>query len=318
MNNAEKRRPYKGASIIDFPNNYIVVDLETTGLSPKWDSIIEIGAVKVQNGELIEVYQQLINPGFLIDSFISNLTGITNEMLKKEPPLGRVLPDFNEFVQNNIVIGHNVNFDVNFLYDNFSTCLEKPFSNGFIDTMRIARKLFPELEHFRLIDVVKKLGIEEGDFHRALSDCMFTYQCYEAMKQIVVDKYGDYERFKSLFKKNNFYEKCVDLRMLTATEDAIDEDNILFGKVCVFTGTLQRYSRQEAAQIVVNIGGSCSNSVTKKTDFLIMGNNDYCAAIKDGKSTKQKKAEEYKLKGQDIEIIPESVFYDMIGSDWNK
>lgn len=315
MSSKNIKRPYKGSSIIDFPSSYVVVDVETTGLSPEWDSIIEIGAVKVQDGELIEVYQQLVNPGFLIDTFISNLTGITNEMLKNEPPVKSVLPDFSEFVQNSIVVGHNVNFDINFLYDNYSECLEKPFSNGFIDTMRIARKLFPELYHFRLVDIVEKLGIEEGDFHRALSDCMFTYQCYESMKQIVFDKYGDYNSFKSLFKKNNYFEKHVDLRKLTATGNYIDKDNPLYGKVCVFTGTLQRYSRQEAAQIVVNIGGSCLNNVTKKTNYLIMGNNDYCAAIKDGKSTKQKKAEEYKLKGCDIEIIPENVFYDMISSD---
>ena len=76
--------------------------------------------------------------------------------------------------------------------------------------------------------------------------------------------------------------------------------------------SIEKYSRQEAAQIIVNLGGSCENGVTKKTNFLILGNNDYCSSIKDGKSSKQKKAEEYKLKGQDIEIIPESVFYDMI------
>ena len=92
----------------------------------------------------------------------------------------------------------------------------------------------------------------------------------------------------------------------------MDNTHPLYNKVCVFTGTLEKYSRQEAAQIVVNLGGSCGNSVTKKTNYLILGNNDYCSMIKDGKSSKQKKAEEYKLKGQDIEIIPESVFYDMI------
>ena len=133
------------------------------------------------------------------------------------------------------------------------------------------------------------------------------------MKKIILETYGNYDDFSALFKKNNYHERSIDLSKLVASANQIDEDNPLYGQVCVFTGILQQYTRQEAAQIVVNIGGICANNVTKKTNYLILGNNDYCAAIKDGKSSKQKKAEAYKLNGQDIEIIPESVFYDMIG-----
>ena len=315
MTAQKKSRPDKGASIISFPSSYIVIDLETTGLSPEWNNIIEIGAIKVENGEIIEVFQQLVNPGFEIDDFIQDLTGITNDMLLSEPNIQDALPDFDAFVRNGIVVGHNVNFDINFLYDDYSYFLKKPFSNGFVDTMRIARKLLPDLEHHRLVDIVSHLGIKSGAFHRALADCEYTYQCYEIMKEMILEKYGNYDAFLALFKKNNYHERSINLSQLVADADCKDEDNPLYGKVCVFTGMLQRYTRQEAAQIVVNIGGTCGNSVTKRTNYLIMGNNDYCAAIKDGKSTKQKKAEEYKLKGQDIEIIPESVFYDMIGSE---
>lgn len=82
--------------------------------------------------------------------------------------------------------------------------------------------------------------------------------------------------------------------------------------MCVFTGTLERMTRKEVMQIVVDLGGINGNSVTAKTNYLILGNNDYCPLIKDGKSNKQKKAEELKLKGKDIEILTENVFYDMI------
>ena len=314
MSSKNIKRPYKGSSIVNFPKNYVVVDLETTGLSPEWNSIIEIGAIKVENGEVSEVFQQLVNPGFQIDDFIQNLTGITNEMLSSQPKICDVLKGFDIFVKNSIIVGHNVNFDINFLYDDYVRYLGKPFSNGFIDTMRIARKALPELEHHRLIDIVYYFGIQDSSFHRALADCKYTYLCYEALSEIILQKYENYNNFLSLFKENNYYER-MDLKKLVCTKESIDEDNPLFGKVCVFTGVLQQYSRQEAAQIVVNLGGVCGNAVTKKTNFLIMGNNDYCATIKDGKSTKQKKAEEYRLKGQDIEIIPESVFYDMIGAD---
>lgn len=91
-----------------------------------------------------------------------------------------------------------------------------------------------------------------------------------------------------------------------------DETHPLFGKTCVFTGTLEKMARKDAMQIVVDLGGLVGNSVTKKTNYLILGNNDYCSSIKGGKSSKQKKAESLKLAGNDIEIISENVFYDMI------
>ncbi len=91
-----------------------------------------------------------------------------------------------------------------------------------------------------------------------------------------------------------------------------DETHPLYNKTCVFTGVLEKVDRKQAMQIVANLGGICGDSVTSKTNYLILGNNDYCRSIKDGKSSKQKKAEILKLKGNDIEIIPENVFYEMI------
>ncbi len=313
IGNFEKKsvRKFKGKNIIEFPDKYVVVDLETTGLSPEWDMIIEIGAIKVQNGKIIDNFQRLVYPGEKISSFIEQLTGITNEMLAGAPLINDVLPQFDEFVGNSIVVGHNVNFDVNFLYENYDYVLEKPFSNDFIDTMRISRKLYPELDHHRLIDIVEHLKITGSTMHRALSDCRYTYECYEKMKEDIITIYNELDDFKKLY--NRHHSKGIDLRTLTAESDEFDDTHPLYKKECVFTGTLEKYSRQEAAQIVVNLGGTCGNKVTKKTNYLILGNNDYCSLIKDGKSSKQKKAEEYKLKGQDIEIIPENVFYEMIG-----
>jgi DNA polymerase-3 subunit epsilon len=80
----------------------------------------------------------------------------------------------------------------------------------------------------------------------------------------------------------------------------------------VFTGKLEKFTRKEAMQIVADLGGINEDGITKKTNFLILGNNDYCSTIKDGKSNKQKKAEQYILNGQDIVIVPETVFHDML------
>ena len=86
----------------------------------------------------------------------------------------------------------------------------------------------------------------------------------------------------------------------------------MYQKVCCFTGKLENLQRKDAMQLVVDLGGIVANSVTKKTNYLILGNNDYCPTIKDGKSSKQKKAEKLKLSGQDIDIISENTFYEML------
>ena len=302
-------RKYKGKSIIDFPENYVVLDLETTGLMPDFDEIIEIVALKIENGNITDTFQQLVKPENEIGSFIEQLTGITNEMLSTAPKINEALPLFDKFVGDSIVVGHNVNFDVNFLYDNYMNVFERPFSNDFIDTMRIARKIYPKLPHHRLKDIVQYLGIAENGYHRALKDCEYTYKCYQSMENTVMQDFNGIQAFQALFRNKG---GRLDLTKLVANKLEFDETHPLYKKVCVFTGTLEKYTRQEAAQIVVNLGGTCGNTVNKKTDYLILGNNDYCSTIKNGKSSKQQKAEEYKLKGQDIEIIPESVFYDMI------
>ena len=136
----EKRlqRDKKGISTIDIINDYCVIDIETTGLDSKYDEIIEISALKVRNNKVIDQYTNLVKPKqriFVdndekdfcvengekvkyIDEFITDLTGITNQMLQNAPNISEVLPSFNEFVKDDVLIGHNVNFDINFLYDN--------------------------------------------------------------------------------------------------------------------------------------------------------------------------------------------------------
>ena len=113
-------------------------------------------------------------------------------------------------------------------------------------------------------------------------------------------------------------EMCIRDRVRSkdiSTENTeFDETHPLYGKLCVFTGTLEQMKRKEAMQRVGDLSGSVADSVSKKTNYLILGNNDYCPLIKDPdkKSSKQKKAEKLKLAGNDIEIISENVFYDML------
>lgn len=302
-----RQRENKGKSTVAFPDDYVVFDLETTGLDPSFDEIIEIAALKVRNGEIVDSFSSLVNPEMEIDEFITDLTGITNAMLEGAPTLKAILPSVLKFIGPDIVVGHNINFDINFLYDACESLVAAPFSNDFIDTLRISRKALPELAHHRLSDVAFALNVVIDGEHRALCDCKTTFACFNALSEHISTSTG-LDAFLSSFRKH--YN--LDLQKITSKNAAFDETHPLYGKHCVFTGTLERMPRADAAQEVVNVGGICDNGITKKTNFLILGNNDYCKAIKDGKSNKQKKAEEYILAGLDIHIIPENVFYEML------
>ena len=124
-------REFKGKSLIAFPESFTVIDLETTGLSPEWDLIIEVSAIKICNGKIIDRFSSLTNTsyGIQLDSFISELTGISQEMIDEAPVINSVLPKYIDFIGNDIVIGHNVNFDINFLYDKNMEHMGVPFSN---------------------------------------------------------------------------------------------------------------------------------------------------------------------------------------------
>ncbi len=189
----------KGKSLIEDLDNYTVIDIETTGLNWKFNKILEISALKVRNKKIVEEFSELINPHETIPSFISNLTGITDDMAKDAEELEEVLKKFKEFLKDDIIVGHNVNFDINFLYDNFDLVLGENLSNDFIDTLRISRKLLPELDNHKLDNLIKYYKIIERDKHRALNDCILTNEVYIKMCNMVYDKYGNWNNFKKKF-----------------------------------------------------------------------------------------------------------------------
>lgn len=305
-------REYKGKSLLNIPVDYTVIDLETTGLYPAFDSILELSAIRVRNKVPVDTYQTLVNDGNpYIDEFITDLTGITEEMIAYAPDIETIFPQFLDFIGDDIVVGHNVNFDVNFVYDHNMNTAGKPFANDFVDTMRLGRRLNPELSHHRLADMAAKYNVPTDGAHRAGRDCEITHAVLEGLRAKILSEYGSEENFVEHVKKQRTYSGA-NAKDIHGHVEKNDPDNILYGKVCVFTGTLEKMTRAEGMQIVADIGGLVGNNVTKKTNYLILGNNDYCSTIKNGKSNKQKKAETLKTQGQDIEIIPEAVFYEII------
>lgn len=285
-------------------NDYCVLDFETTGFSAKYDSVIEIGVLKVRNNEIVDTFNSLINPGFKIDEYISQLTGITNEMLENQPKFIDLKSQISDFIGNDIVLGHNTSFDVAFLQNG----LDCTFFNEYMDTLPLSRKLYKDLAHHRLSDMTEYLGLSNNK-HRSIADCIATKELYDTIKEKLAN---DNLNIADLFKKSSSGGKKIDIKNIKPDDVEIDEDNFFYGKHCVFTGKLEKMIRKDAMQLIVNLGGILDNSVIKKTNYLILGNNDYVSSIKDGKSSKQKKAEKLKLEGYDIEIIDEDTFYSLL------
>lgn len=286
-------------------DDYCVLDTETTGLSAYYDEIIEIGILRVRDNKIVGQYSQLIQPENEIDPFITALTGITNEMVAGMPSITEVKDEVLSFLGDDIILGHNTSFDIRFLNEGFNQAINNPY----MDTMQFARKVFPELKHHRLSDLTEYLGLTNNE-HRSIADCIATKELYDAIKQIMSEKGLQIENLWARNKRYGGYG--IDIGAITPTTVEIDEDGFFYGRHVVFTGKLEKMVRQDAMQIVVNLGGILDKSVTKETNYLILGNNDYNAILKGEKSSKHKKAEKLKLEGQDIEIIDEYTFYDIL------
>ena len=162
--------------------DYVVFDLETTGISPKTDEVIEISAVKVKQGKVTDEFSTLVNPKCRIPYGASRVNGITDDMVAEAPFFEQVLEEFLEFIKGFVLVGHNIaRFDMNFLYRDVEKYFERSLPNNYIDTLQMARRELPDLEHHRLTDLAEYYEISAEGAHRALNDCRMNQQVFEKM-----------------------------------------------------------------------------------------------------------------------------------------
>ncbi len=182
FSNAAKRRMglKKNARRVEkADNDFVIIDIETTGLSVENDEILEIGAIRIVNGKTVEEYERLIAVKTEIAQNISELTGITQEQVKENgKPINEVLPSFMDFVKGSEVAGYNVNFDHDFLLAECSRQGIDITKIKFTDVMTIVKSKLKGMRSYNLESVAKRLGITTKQQHRALSDCYLLYQVY--------------------------------------------------------------------------------------------------------------------------------------------
>ena len=167
----------KSLTMVD---SFVCIDLETTGLNPKRDKIIEIGAVKVERGQIVDLFETFVNPHRKLEERIVQLTGITDEDLSGAPDMAQVLPQVFAFIGEDILLGHSILFDYSFL-KKAAVDQKMKFERLGVDTLKIARKFLPELESRSLDFLCQHYQIPHRA-HRALEDAKATAALYQILK----------------------------------------------------------------------------------------------------------------------------------------
>ena len=198
---------------------YCVLDLETTGISITTEKITEVGIMKVKKGEVIDEFEIFVNPEKPIPQRVVEVTNITDEMVKDAETIDKVFPKILEFVGDSIIVAHNASFDVGFLKHN-AKLLGYEFNNTYIDTLPLAKDLFPDLKKYKLGKIADSLGIEVDVAHRALADVDTTVKVFNVMLKKLKDKgintvdeidsaTKDPEAQKEEFKKQRSYHAII-------------------------------------------------------------------------------------------------------------
>lgn len=170
-------------------NSFIALDLETTGISPSEDRIIEIGAIKVIDGKECGTFSTFINPEMKIPARITEITGIDDKMVAGAPVMKEIFPALLEFLEEYPLLGHNIIFDFSFL-KTAAVNMEYSFEKQGIDTLKMARRIYPEAESKRLEFLCEYLQIDPGNSHRAYDDARSAKLLYEKMHTVNPDDNG--------------------------------------------------------------------------------------------------------------------------------
>ncbi|NMA91242.1 MAG: PolC-type DNA polymerase III [Amphibacillus sp.] len=188
---------------------YVVFDVETTGLSAVYDTIIELAAVKIKNGEIIDKFERFANPHQPLSQTIIDLTGITDDMLQDAPEVEEVLQEFHDWIGDGILVAHNASFDIGFINQGFQRIDLEKVKNPVIDTLELSRFILPQLKSHRLNILCKHYGIELTQHHRAIYDTEATaYLLWKLVKEAEEKGITNHNQFNQHMGEGNAYQRA--------------------------------------------------------------------------------------------------------------
>lgn len=172
----------QGRKLDQYVPDYVVFDLETTGISCMTDKVIEISAIKVREKKVADTFSALVNPEMKIPSRASKVNHIYDDMVKDAPVFEKVLAEFDAFVEDMVLVGHNIHtFDMKFIQRDAKRYWGKTFANDYIDTLTVARLCLPQLSNHKLTSLAAHYQIATDGAHRALADCGMNQKVFERL-----------------------------------------------------------------------------------------------------------------------------------------
>ncbi|WP_186577436.1 PolC-type DNA polymerase III [Aquibacillus kalidii] len=218
---------YNESDVILEDATYVVFDVETTGLSAVYDTIIELAAVKIKNGDIIDRFEAFANPHHPLSQTTIDLTGITDDMVKDAPEVDEVLRDFHKWMGNDILVAHNASFDMGFLNEGLKKIDFPKATNPVVDTLELARFLFPELKNHRLNTLCKKLDIELTQHHRAIYDAEATgYLMWKLIKLASEKEINNHNQFNIHMGEGNAYQRSRPFHVTLLAQNEVGLKNI--------------------------------------------------------------------------------------------
>lgn len=188
---------------------YIVFDVETTGLSAVYDTVIELAAVKMKEGEIIDKFESFANPHHPLSATTIELTGITDDMVQDAPDASEVLKKFSDWIGNDILVAHNASFDMGFLNAGLQRAGFEKVQNGVIDTLELARFLYPHMKNHRLNTLAKKFDVELVQHHRAIYDAETTgYLLVKMLKDAFEREILNHNQLNDYMGEGNAYQRA--------------------------------------------------------------------------------------------------------------
>lgn len=291
-----RKTELKSAAAIRRAGTYVVLDLETTGLSRQKDEVVEIGLMQVKDGQAVDTFTSLVNPGCPIPAAASRVNGIYDADVEDAPKLDALMPRILDELQGKVVVGYNVTFDLGFIR-RAASAMQRVMTIEYIDVLYLARDVFPDLPDHKLATVVEYLGLQTQE-HRALSDVQLTYQIFEICKERML------ERYEAIRQKKKEEKNKAD-----AEREARFADSPLLDKTFAFTGVFQS-DRLELEAMVGKVGAVLKNSVSRKLNYLVVGDlSDY-----DDGTGKLTMAETFIAEGHPIQLITEVEYLRLIRS----
>ena len=189
MSSVKRNRYIDGKLLLAYPDDYTVLDIETTGLSPQNDYITEISAIKYRNNRRVDEFSSLVKPELSIPYYITRLTGINDAMVADAPAIDEVILSFMDFLADDIIAGYNVAFDLSFIAENLAGHYAKRLANDYVDVMKLAQNELPFLGRYKQTAVAEYFNIATAGAHRALVDCNICNGCYQKLKELAVADY---------------------------------------------------------------------------------------------------------------------------------